>query len=88
MSFSVKGEEEDFEYSGTPRGLFCQRRNLASPRFQRMILDLLRFNRELRAMLAQPSTRRDGAASNERASRSRSRSSSPGGASRARSSNA
>jgi uncharacterized protein len=52
MSFSVKGEEEDFEYCGTPRGLFCQPRNLLSPRFQRMILELLRFNRELRAMLA------------------------------------
>ncbi len=52
MSFSVKGEDEDFEYAGTPRGLFCQRRNLASPRFQRMLLDLLRFNRELRGMLA------------------------------------
>jgi predicted NAD/FAD-binding protein len=52
MSFSVKGEHEDFEYAGTPRGLYCQRRNLASPRFQRMIVDLLRFNRELRAMLA------------------------------------
>jgi predicted NAD/FAD-binding protein len=53
MSFSVKGEEEDFEYCGTPRGLFCQPRNLASPHFQRMILDLLRFNRELRRLLAQ-----------------------------------
>jgi predicted NAD/FAD-binding protein len=52
MSFSVKGEEEDFEYCGTPRGLFCQPRNLISPRFQRMMFDLLRFNRELRAMLA------------------------------------
>jgi uncharacterized protein len=52
MSFSVKGEEEDFEYCGTPRGLFCQPRNLLSPRFQRMIFELLRFNRELRAMLA------------------------------------
>src|SRR3954470_15307453 len=31
MSFSVKGEDEDFEYAGTPRGLYCQRRNLASP---------------------------------------------------------
>ncbi len=31
MSFSVKGEEEDFEYAGTPRGLFCQPRNLAQP---------------------------------------------------------
>lgn len=52
MSFSVKAEQEDFEYAGTPRGLFCQPRNLRSPRFQRMILDLLRFNRELRAILA------------------------------------
>jgi predicted NAD/FAD-binding protein len=51
MSFSVKAEEEDFEYAGTPRGLFCQPRNLLSPRFQRMIIDLLRFNRKLREML-------------------------------------
>jgi uncharacterized protein len=51
MSFSVKGEEHDFEYSGTPRGLICQPANLASLRFQRMILDLLRFNRALRALL-------------------------------------
>jgi predicted NAD/FAD-binding protein len=51
MSFSVKGEDEDFEYCGTPRGLFCQPRNLVSVRFQRMIVDLLRFNRALRAML-------------------------------------
>jgi len=51
MSFSVKGEEEDFEYAGTPAGLFCQPRNAFSPRFQRMILDLLRFNRKLAAML-------------------------------------
>ena len=53
MSFSVKGEEEDFEYCGTPRGLFCQPRNLVSTRFQRMIADLLRFNRELRRLLTQ-----------------------------------
>jgi uncharacterized protein len=52
MSFSVKGEDEDFEYAGTPGGLFCQPRNLLSPRFQRMILELLRFNRELRGVLA------------------------------------
>ncbi|HEV2974493.1 MAG TPA: FAD-dependent oxidoreductase [Solirubrobacteraceae bacterium] len=51
MSFSVKGEEPDFEYSGTPRGLFCQPRNVASLRFQRMIVDLLRFNRALRRLL-------------------------------------
>jgi predicted NAD/FAD-binding protein len=52
MSFSVKSEDDDFEYAGTPRGLYCQRRNLVRPRFQHMVLDLLRFNRELRAMLA------------------------------------
>jgi predicted NAD/FAD-binding protein len=56
MSFSVKGEEEDFEYSGTPRGLFCQSRNLISPRFQRMIVDMLRFNRELRRLLRHEDT--------------------------------
>jgi uncharacterized protein len=56
MSFSVKGEDENFEYAGTPRGLFCQPRNLASPRFQRMIADLLRFNRELRRLLGREET--------------------------------
>jgi uncharacterized protein len=57
MSFSVSGAEEDFEYSGTPRGLLCQPRNLASPRFQRMIADLLRFNRELRRLLTREQPR-------------------------------
>jgi uncharacterized protein len=56
MSFSVKGEDEDFEYAGTPRGLFSQRANLLSPRFWRMIADLRRFNRELRALLAREET--------------------------------
>jgi predicted NAD/FAD-binding protein len=52
MSFSVKAESEDFEYSGTPRGLYCQPRNIVSPRFQRMVLDLVRFNSECRRLLA------------------------------------
>jgi predicted NAD/FAD-binding protein len=56
MSFSVKGEDEDFEYAGTPHGLFCQPRNLLSPHFQRMIADLLRFNRELRRLLHREET--------------------------------
>jgi uncharacterized protein len=59
MSFSVKGEDEDFEYAGTPRGLFCQRSNIVSPRFQRMIFEMLRFNRELRAMLAEEARTRE-----------------------------
>jgi len=53
MSFSVKGEEEDFEYCGTPLGVFCQPSNLLSARFQRMLVDLLRFNRSLRRLLAE-----------------------------------
>ena len=63
MSFSVSGADEDFEYSGTPRGLLCQPRNLISPRFQRMIADLLRFNRELRRLLTQHES--DGSLSDE-----------------------
>ncbi len=51
MSFSVRAHHEDFEYSGTPMGILGQPRNLASPAFQRMIVDLLRFNRELRRVL-------------------------------------
>jgi predicted NAD/FAD-binding protein len=51
MSFSVKGEEEDFEYAGTPRGLLCQPRNLLRPWFWRMLGELPRFNRELRGLL-------------------------------------
>jgi len=47
MGFSVKGEEEDFEYAGTPRGILCQPSNALRPDFWRMISDLLRFNRAL-----------------------------------------
>lgn len=51
MSFSVSDGRGGFEYAGTPRGLFAQRRHLASPRFLRMVADLVRFNREARALL-------------------------------------
>jgi predicted NAD/FAD-binding protein len=47
MAFSIKAEDQDFEYSGTPRGVFAQRANLARLRFWRMLADLLRFNRAL-----------------------------------------
>ncbi|GAC1441808.1 MAG: FAD-dependent oxidoreductase [Solirubrobacteraceae bacterium] len=53
MGFSVKGEDRDFEYAGTPRGVFCQRSNLTDPGFLRMIADLVRFNRRLRKLLEQ-----------------------------------
>jgi predicted NAD/FAD-binding protein len=52
MGFSVKGEDEDFEYAGTPRGVFAQRANLARPAFWRMLTDLGRFNRALGAVLS------------------------------------
>jgi uncharacterized protein len=52
MSFSVSDDAGSFEYSGTPRGVFAQRSHLASPRFLRMIGDLLRFNREAAALAA------------------------------------
>ena len=52
MGFSVKGDEPDFEYAGTPRGLICQPANALAPSFWRMLGELLRFNSEMRALLA------------------------------------
>ncbi len=51
MGFSVKGEDSDFEYAGTPTGVFAQRRNAVDPVFWRMLSDLVRFNRELPDLL-------------------------------------
>ncbi|MCC5881817.1 MAG: FAD-dependent oxidoreductase [Halomonas sp.] len=46
MSFSVHETQRDFEYNGHSLGsLFAQRRNLVSPRFHRLLADILRFNR-------------------------------------------
>lgn len=47
MSFAVSLDSGRLEYSGTDlRGLFAQRRNAISPRFWRMLRDLVRFYRE------------------------------------------
>ena len=47
MGFSVRDESTGLEYAGTNLdALFAQRRNLLSPRFLRMVGDILRFNRE------------------------------------------
>lgn len=46
MSFSVRCDRTGLEYSGSSlNGLFAQRRNLVSPRFYRLLADILRFNR-------------------------------------------
>jgi len=54
MSFSVSDHAGDFEYAGTPRGLFAKPGHLVDRRFLRMIADLRRFNREARALLEAP----------------------------------
>jgi predicted NAD/FAD-binding protein len=54
MGFSVQ-REDGLEYNATSLdGLFCQRRNLASPRFLGMVADLLRFYRQAPALLHAP----------------------------------
>ena len=51
MSFSVQ-RADGLEYNATSLdALFCQRRNLASPRFLGMVADLLRFYRQAPALL-------------------------------------
>ncbi len=55
MSFSVHNEATGLEYNAaTLDTLFCQRKNLWSPRFLGMVRDLIRFYREAPALLQQP----------------------------------
>ena len=55
MSFSVRNEASGLEYNAaTLDTLFCQRRNVASPRFLGMVRDILRFYREAPALLTLP----------------------------------
>lgn len=52
MSFSVHHARSGLEYNaGSLSGLFCQRRNLLSPRFWGMLADLWRFYRQAPAVL-------------------------------------
>ncbi|WP_334118670.1 NAD(P)/FAD-dependent oxidoreductase [Limnobacter sp.] len=54
MSFSVCLPELNIEWSGTNLNtVFAQRRNLLRPRFIRMLLDILRFNKEATAMVTE-----------------------------------
>ena len=51
MSFSVRSDLSGIEYNGSSiNGLFCQRRNLARPRFLGMLRDIARFQREAPAL--------------------------------------
>ena len=55
MSFGAQVEATGLEYNATNLdALFCQRRNLLSPSFIRMVREILRFYREAGALLADP----------------------------------
>jgi predicted NAD/FAD-binding protein len=52
MSFSVSNRRNGLEYNGASlNALFAQRSNLLRPSFYRMLLDILRFNREAPTLL-------------------------------------
>lgn len=52
MSFSVRCDSTGLEYNGTSlNGLLAQRTNALSPRFWRMVRDIMRFYREAPAVL-------------------------------------
>jgi predicted NAD/FAD-binding protein len=54
MGFSVSSEQRDLEYNGTSLNtLFAQRSNILKPSFYRMLMDILRFNSEAPALLAE-----------------------------------
>ena len=57
MSFSVKCERTGLEYGfETLNALFAQRRNLLSPRFLRMLLEIRRFRGQFESILEQTSS--------------------------------
>ncbi|MFT4655398.1 MAG: putative NAD/FAD-binding protein [Kangiellaceae bacterium] len=50
MSFSVKNKDSGLEYNGnTINSLFAQRRNIFSPSFIRLVLDIVKFNKVCKA---------------------------------------
>lgn len=55
MSFSVQIEDEGIEWAGTNLDtVFAQRKNIANPRFLRMLLDVLKLSRDADRLLADP----------------------------------
>ena len=56
MSFGVSDGRGDFEYTGaSPNGLYAKRAHLVTPWFQRMVADLVRFNRAARSLVREAS---------------------------------
>jgi predicted NAD/FAD-binding protein len=56
MGFSVSDGRGEFEYSGTPRGIFARKSHLLSPAFLGMLRDWRRFNREAQALIGMNGT--------------------------------
>jgi predicted NAD/FAD-binding protein len=56
MGFSVSDDRGEFEYSGTPRGIFARKSHLLSPTFLGMLRDWRRFNREAQALIGMNGT--------------------------------
>lgn len=55
MSFSVQVRSEGIEWSGTSVDtVFAQRKNIANPRFLRMLADVLRLSRDAEKLMADP----------------------------------
>lgn len=54
MSFSVSEDASGFEYRGNGTGLWAQPANALSPGFQKLLVDILRFNRDARRVLDSP----------------------------------
>lgn len=53
MSFGVSSELSGLEYRGTTLGsLFAQKRNILSPAFHRMLLEVSRFRKQARSLIA------------------------------------
>lgn len=53
MTFGISRDHGNFEWSGEPRGIFAQRRNIFSPKHWRMIFDIVRFNQFALDLLAE-----------------------------------
>jgi predicted NAD/FAD-binding protein len=54
MSFSLRCERSGLEYNGTTLNtVFAQRRNLLRPSFLAMLAEIVRFNKQARALLAE-----------------------------------